>query len=281
MSTRRRLVAALSAAAVLTIAGCTPGIPQPQAPIATGQQWRVVFDDEFERDSLGEIWRTCHWWQVDGGCTIATNNELQWYRPEGVSLGDGSLLLTAEALPQRTTQGATLPYRSGMVSTGARSAHRSETPSFAFTYGFVEARVRMPVGAGLWPAIWMLSADNTSLPEIDIAEWYGVRPDVVTMHVHQRVDGTKRSQRVDVNTGDISGTWHVFGMHWSAEAVVFYLDGVEVGRVTDASLVPSTPMYLLLNLAVGGGRAGTPDPAAFPATFAVDYVRVWQPIGGT
>lgn len=278
---RRALSAALLGLFALVVAACTPGIPEPQAPVVTGEQWRLVFSDEFERDGLGEIWRTCHWWQTDGGCTIASNDELQWYRPEAVGLADGSLVLTAEPVPQRTSAGDTLPYRSGMVTTGARSSHRSEAPSFAFTYGFVEARVRMPVGAGLWPAVWMLSADNRSLPEIDIMEWYGIRPDRVTMHVHQRVDGAERAQRVDIRTGDISGTWHVFGMHWSPEAVVFYVDGVEAGRVTDPALVPNTPMYLLLNLAVGGGQAGTPDPAAFPASFAIDYVRVWQSIGGT
>ncbi len=278
---RRAPAAALLGLLTVVLAACTPGVPEPQASVATGEQWRLVFADEFERDDLGGIWRTCHWWQVDGGCTIASNNELEWYRPEAVGLADGLLMLTAEALPQIATTGDTLPYRSGMVSTGARSSRRDEVPSFAFTYGFVEARVQMPAGAGVWPAVWLLSADNRSLPEIDIMEWYGIRPELVTMHVHQRVDGARRSQRVELVTGDISGTWKVFGMHWSPEAVVFYVDGVEVGRVTDPALVPTTPMYLLLNLAVGGTRAGTPDPAAFPATFAVDYVRVWQSIGGT
>ena len=278
---RPTLPATLLGLLALVVVACTPGVPEPQAPVDTGEQWRLVFSDEFERGGLGDIWRTCYWWQVDGGCTIATNAELEWYRPEAVGLADGSLVLTADAIPQRTTTGDTLPYRSGMVSTGARSSHRGELPSFAFTYGFVEARVRLPVGAGTWPAIWLLSADNRSLPEIDIAEWYGIRPDLVTMHVHQRVDGVRRSQRVELATGDISGTWRVFGMHWSPEAVVFYVDGVEAGRVTDPALVPTTPMYLLLNLAVGGGRAGTPDPAAFPTTFAVDHVRVWQSIGGS
>jgi beta-glucanase (GH16 family) len=139
----------------------------------------------------------------------------------------------------------------------------------------------MPVGAGLWPAIWMLSADKESVPEIDIMEWYGSQPTRVTMNVHQRVDGVKRQNRVVQYTTDMSGGWHVFGMRWTPTAVVFYMDGAEVGRVDDPALVPNSAMYLLLNLAVGGGQAGTPDPAAFPATFAIDYVRVWQPTGGT
>jgi beta-glucanase (GH16 family) len=249
--------------------------------VATGEEWMMVFADEFDRTDLGDMWRTCHWWQTDGGCTIVTNNELEWYRPEAVSLSEGTLVLTAEAIEQRTTDGGTLPYRSGMVTTGPRASRGDQASSFAFTYGFVEARVRMPVGAGLWPAIWMLSADKQSVPEIDIMEWYGSQPTRVTMNVHQRVDGVKRQNRVVQYTTDMSGGWHVFGMRWTSAAVVFYMDGAEVGRVDDPALVPNSPMYLLLNLAVGGGQAGTPDPAVFPATFAVDYVRVWQPIGGT
>lgn len=278
--TQRRIAVLAGTVLAVLIAACTPVVPGPQLRVATGEEWRLVFYDDFDRASLGDIWRTCHWWQTDGGCTIATNDELQWYRPEAVSLRDNTLVLTAEALEQRTTDGRTLPYRSGMVSTGPR-ASRAEISSFAFTYGFVEARVRMPAGAGLWPAIWMLSADKQSVPEIDIMEWYGSQPTRVTMNVHQRVDGVKRQNRVVQYTTDMSGGWYVFGMRWTSSAVVFYMDGDEVGRVDDPTLVPSSPMYLLMNLAVGGGQAGTPDPAAFPATFAVDYVRVWQPLGGT
>ena len=267
--------------AVVALVACTPAVPGPQLRVATGEEWMMVFADEFDRTDLGDMWRTCHWWQTDGGCTIVTNNELEWYRPEAVSLSEGTLVLTAEAIEERTTDGGTLPYRSGMVTTGPRASRGDQASSFAFTYGFVEARVRMPVGAGLWPAIWMLSADKQSVPEIDIMEWYGSQPTRVTMNVHQRVDGVKRQNRVVQYTTDMSGGWHVFGMRWTPAAVVFYMDGAEVGRVDDPVLVPNSPMYLLLNLAVGGGQAGTPDPAAFPATFAVDYVRVWQTIGGT
>ena len=201
--------------AVVALGACTPAVPGPQLRVATGEEWMMVFADEFDRADLGDMWRTCHWWQTDGGCTIVTNNELEWYRPEAVSLSEGTLVLTAEAIEQRTTDGGTLPYRSGMVTTGPRTSRGDQASSFAFTYGFVEARVRMPVGAGLWPAIWMLSADKESVPEIDIMEWYGSQPTRVTMNVHQRVDGTKRQNRVVEYTTDISGGWHVFGMRWT------------------------------------------------------------------
>lgn len=274
---RTRLLGA-TALVMWLLAACTPLVAGPVLNQPSGEQWRMVFADDFERDSLGSLWRTCHWWQVDGGCTISSNDELEWYRPEGVSVSDGLLRLTAEAIPQVADGGRVLPYRSGMVTTGSRTGDDDDPPAFAFTYGFVEARVRLPRGAGLWPAVWTLSADNTSLPEIDLMEWYGSEPGEVTMHVHQRVDGLRRKARVDFATSDLSDSWHVFGMRWTPDAVAFYVDGDEVGRVTDPALIPHTPMYLILNLAVGG-PAGPPDATAFPATFAVDYVRVWQPIG--
>ncbi len=235
---------------------------------------RVVFDETFSGVDLDPVWSTCHWWQVDGGCTIASNDEQQWYRPEGVVVRDGELQLTATADEQETTDGAVLPIRSGMVSTGP-SSNDAESSGFEFTYGLVEVRAWLPDGDGTWPAIWLLSADKTSLPEIDILERYGDRPDVVTSHVHQSVDGERASARVETNGLALAGGWHTYSVDWSADAVVFAIDGVETGRVTDQDLIPTTPMYLILNLAMGG-FAGDVDIDVLPQTMRIDEVVVRQ-----
>ena len=236
----------------------------------------LIFDAEFDGDSLGTEWSTCYWWQVDGGCTIESDNpEQQWYRPEAVAVADGVATLTASADEQVTTDGDTLPYRSGMITTGPRD-NDAVAAGFAFTHGYVEARVRFPAGVtGVWPAVWLLSADRESLPEIDLMEWYGSRASLVTGHVHQRVDGERRSQRREITVDDPSGEWHQIGLSWEEGRVEMFFDDVSMGSVDDADLVPSTPMYPIVNLAVGG-RAGTVDAAEFPQTLLVDWIRVWQ-----
>lgn len=235
----------------------------------------LVFHESFDDPTLSDVWTTCFWWQVDGGCTIASNDEQQWYRPEGVSLADGNLQLTLSADPQRTTDGHVLPYRSGMVSTG-QASDRTDDVGFAFTYGVVEARVRFPEGAGVWPAVWLLSADKTSLPEIDLIEWYGSRPNVATSHAHERIDGERSSERINVSSPtSLAGQWHDIAVDWTSDRIVFYFDGVETGRVDNTKLVSDGPMYLIINLAAGG-PAGEVDPTIVPQTLLVDWVQIWQ-----
>ena len=108
------------------------------------------------------------------GCTISSNDELEWYRPEQVSVSGGALRLTADRNPTRGSDGREYEYRSGMVTTGPTI--RDSEAQMSWTYGTVEARLRVPAGRGLWPALWMLPADRESRPEIDIMEVIGQDP---------------------------------------------------------------------------------------------------------
>ncbi len=175
--------------------------------------------------------------------------------------------------------GRTYHYTSGMVSTGGRSGETA--PGFVFRYGYAEARVRVPAGRGLWPAFWTLPADHSWPPEIDAMEIVGDTPAVTHMTYHY-LDGhnTPVSPAGDWAGPDFSAGWHTFGVDWEADALVWYVDGVERMRFSDASAITPEPSYLVLNLAVGGTRAGAPDAGtAFPADYLVDYVRVWDRFG--
>ena len=259
---------------LVPLATCgTPTDPEPVAS-APPAGYELAFADEFDGGDLSKVWTTCYWWQVDGGCTIASNDELEWYRPEAVSVNGGALELRATADPQETTDGDVLGYRSGVVTTGPVDNDVDEL-GYAFTYGYIEARIQLPAGDGLWPAVWLLSADRTSLPEIDLFEWYGSRETIATSHVHQRVDGERSSERVDVILTETPDDWHTVAALWTANSVRFFLDGVQTGHVDDPELVPTTPMYLIFNLALGG-PAGDVDDDALPQSFRVDHVRVWQ-----
>lgn len=254
------------------------GLPAPTTDLVP-PEWPLAFADEFDGAELSAKWHTCFWWEVDdAGCRIASNDELQAYRREAVVVRDGQLEMTVTASDQEMVDEVALPYRSGMVSTGRSSSDLAENPLFAFTFGYVEARVRVPSAEGLWPAVWLLSADNESLPEIDILEWYSGRPDIVTMHVRQSIDGEEVAERHELDVTDLPEGWHTFGALWTPSEVVFTMDGTVSARTTDVQLIPTTPMYLILNLAVAE-RAGHLEPQELPQSFDVDYVRIWMEAG--
>ncbi|HEU5152587.1 MAG TPA: glycoside hydrolase family 16 protein [Iamia sp.] len=252
---------ALVLAGVIAAAGCPGGRPARGA---------LVLSDDFDGTALGPTWGTCHWWGPDG-CTILTNDELEWYQPGQVTVGEGVLRLTAEP-GSVVAHGRHFPYVSGMVSSGRAGDRRQDRPRFALTYGRVEVRFRIPRGTGTWPALWMLPVSNEELPEIDLLEVRGQAPDLPSMTLHPE-RGPR--QRREVRTADLSRGWHTIALDWAPGLLVWTLDGVERFRVTGAA-VPSEPMHLVANLAVGGD-AGTPTAATrFPATFLVDRVRVWE-----
>ncbi|MGI9646818.1 MAG: glycoside hydrolase family 16 protein, partial [Ilumatobacteraceae bacterium] len=254
----------------------TPVSTLPPLPIPGGSDWEEIFRDDFSGDELDDVWNTCHWWQVDGGCTIGSNSEQQWYRPEAVAVVDGELRLTASDHPQLTTDGIELPYRSGMVTTGLTD-NDDETPSVAFTYGAVSIRALLPAGVGTWPAAWLLSADKRSVPEIDFLERYGSRPDLLTAHVHNEINDLRVWERIEAQVVGAESEWHTYTVIWLPDRVVFEVDGVEIGRVTDPRFVPNSPMYLIINLAMGG-VAGAVDATALPQVFRIDEVVISQPV---
>ncbi|KAG1648274.1 Endo-1,3-1,4-beta-glycanase EglC [Nymphon striatum] len=139
------------------------------------QDSQLVFADEFDGNQLdADSWNTCHWWSTDGGCTIASNDELQWYQPDNVVVANGVLRLEARIESTTATDGTPYGFTSGMVSTGPTSSDGEA--KFAFTYGAAAARVRIPAGAEFWPAFWLLPASTISRPEIDIMEMHGDQP---------------------------------------------------------------------------------------------------------
>jgi beta-glucanase (GH16 family) len=250
-------------------------------PVGPAGSWSLVFADEFDGASLdGARWHTCFWWATTT-CSIESNGELEVYTADEVSLAGGAAHLRAERRDRVAWNGTTYHYTSGMVMTGGRKGVKP--PGFTFTYGYAEARVRVPRGKGLWPAFWLLPASYTSRPEIDVMEILGDSTDVQHMNFHYvRRDGTRGDAGLAWRGPDFSTGWHTFGVDWRPDALVWYVDGVERWRFSDTSVIPSQPMYLLANLAVGGTWPGSPDASTvFPSTYDVDYVRVWKSIGAS
>ncbi len=238
-------------------------IASPSAPSIPGD-WSLSFADEFNaapdpQTWIDSIWGMTHW-----------NDEWQIYDPSAIRADDGVLTLTAT---KQSKSGYN--YVSGLISTGGEAY--KQDPGFDFLYGYAEARIQVPSGKGLWPAFWMLTSPDPDYQdrngEIDIMEIIGDEPNIDYVHLHRNGSEVGKGYR----SVDLSKDFHTYGVDWQPDHLAFYLDGQEIYRTT--SNIPSKPMYLILNLAVGGPNTwpGAPDAAtAFPAEMKVDWVRVWQ-----
>ncbi len=247
------LVPAISAPAMPSSALAGTGVP--------GGFQHLAFRDEFSGSRLDRSrWTTCYPWGSLRGCTNGGNNEREWYLPSQVTVADDALHLTADVRDVHHH-----PYVSGMVTTWRR---------FSFEYGYAEATMQVPAGQGFWPAFWLLPADGSWPPEVDIMEVLGNRPTKAYFTTHGGTPQHVVSAGGAFNGADLSVGWHTYGLKWTPHALTWYLDGVERFRTT--RLVPHVPMYLIVNLAIGGSWPGNPDQTTpFPSELAVDNVRVW------
>ena len=239
--------------------------------------WNLVFEDEFNGTSLDtNKWTTCYWWDRDG-CTNLGNNELEWYQPDDVLVCGGTVKLRAQRREITAWDGTTYDYTSGMITTGRESSDKTLPAKFLFQYGYAEIRARIPMGKGLWPAFWLLPATHISRPEIDVMEILGDEPNTVHMNFHYLNADESRGDSGKVWTGtDFFTGWHTIAVDWQPDYIIWYVDGIERWRFMDAARVPSEPLYLIANLAVGGDWPGSPDASTpFPSYFEIDYIRVW------
>ncbi len=163
-----------------------------------------------------------------------------------------------------------------------------------FLYGTIAVRAKLPGGIGVWPAIWMLGykwqpsqAATANVPgadwphdgwcEVDIAEFMGNARDRVNNTVHFNVPGGTHEAALPF---DATTRYMVYRLQWSPGSLVWSVDAEDgagfrtLRTVTGSASVPDVPMYLVLNAAIGGIGGGTPNPATFPQTFSVDWVRV-------
>ncbi len=269
----RRFRPALIALAALAVSAVSCAPAPPSAPAggvvsaevsetvrsAVPDGYGLVFSDEFEGESLDtEKWRT----EMSWGAT--TTSELERYSPSALRVHDGILSIVASKAP-----GQARPYTSGTITTRG---------SFDFTYGYLEMRARIPAGKGLCPAFWTLCSNEDLHKEIDVTEVLGQQPYRSYMTYHYRVrSGSKTKYHTWYDGPDLSEGFHTYAVKWTPGRLVWYLDGVKRYEVADDANVPTQPMYLIANLAVGGMWPGAPDASTkFPAAFDIDYMRVYQ-----
>ncbi|MFT6336947.1 MAG: beta-glucanase (GH16 family) [Halioglobus sp.] len=235
----------------------------------------AIWADEFNDSSLD----TTKWnYQIGDGCPALCgwgNNELQYYKEENTSLQNGCLIIEAKEETEGTSN-----YTSSRINTQNK---------FSLNYGRVDIRAALPVGKGIWPALWMLG-DNISTVgwpqcgEIDIMEMIGGNGQENTVHgtTHwwDNEFPANYGGSYTLPNGIFNDEFHVFTITWDAQFIRWYVDDVQF-HIIDIALPLLDELqgdfHFLFNIAVGGNWPGNPDGTTFfPQHLIVDYIRVFQ-----
>jgi beta-glucanase (GH16 family) len=248
-----------------------PPTPVPTATYAwdpTG--WTLAWSDEFDGETIDPAN-----WKFDKGGSGWGNAELEYYtnRSENARIENGMLVIEAR---RENYEG--LMYTSARMNTAG--LHE-------FTYGRIEARLKLPSGQGIWPAFWTLGtgAGWPNGGEMDIMEFIGKTPDTVyqTVHGPGYSGGHGVGSKISLGADTLKDDFHVFAIEWQENEIRWFVDAQEVFTVTPEKIPAGTKwvydhnFFIILNLAVGGGWPGYPDSTTvFPQQYLVDYVRVYQ-----
>ena len=248
--------------------------------------YNIVWSDEFNEARLSDgstAFPSVTNWSYESGGNGWGNQELQYYvKYSGIARGDTVATIYNGSLKIKALNVTDNPYY-GMNYTSARI----NTPQ-SWTYGYFEARIKQAGGKGTWPAFWMLPKNGTVWPldgEIDIVEYVGVRPNIVTSSIHCQayngINGLMKTSNKTISNAETE--YHVYAIEWTESKITGYVDNIAYFNYyndnrQDINTWPfNKAFYLKINLAIGGTFGGTViDPTIFPAKLDIDYVRVYQ-----
>ena len=239
---------------------------------ASQPNYTLVWEDDFSQQTALD---PAKWgFDIGTGNSGWGNNELEYYtdRPENVKIEDGVLKITALKENYSTSS-----YTSARIKTQGK---------FSFKYGRVEAEIKLPSGAGIWPAFWMLGSNITTVGwpacgEADIMEYIGKDPDVIHGSIHTPSSHGNTVNTATLRVPGVENDFHLYAIEWDESKIDFYVDKILYytykPSVYDSDTWPfNQNFFLILNVAVGGNFGGTVDDSIFPQTMEVKSVRVYQ-----
>lgn len=258
-----------------------PALILSLASVLWANEWQLVWSDDFEGDALN----LSNWsYQLGDGSSEGLvgwgNNESQYYREENAIVQNGMLRIVAKKESYK-----------GYSYTSARIRSKDKRD---WTYCRVEVRAKMPIGKGLWAALWMMPTDNVyggwaASGEMDMVEYLGHEPNKVHGTLHfggSWPQNSSKGKEYVLNAGDFHNEFHTFAYEWEEGDIRWYVDGELYQTLGEGDWWSSggdfpapfnQKFHLIFNLAVGGNWPGHPDVSTtFPQEFLIDYVRVYQ-----
>lgn len=241
--------------------------------VKAADNYELVWSDEFNGNYLDtNTWN----YEIGTGSWGWGNNEQQYYTDRNIKVSNGTMKITAK----REDYG-------GMKYTSSRITTKNKKN---FKYGKIEARIKMPKFKGVWPAFWMLGANQDSVGwpkcgEIDIVEAINDENLVYgTLHWFHDPGNNNADSGSSVAVADRT-EYHVYGVEWTADKLRWYVDG-KVYRTMDVSNDSFSEVrkeyFVIFNMAIGGQWPGYDiDETAFPATMEVDWVRAYKKVEET
>ena len=241
--------------------------------VKAADNYELVWSDEFNSNYLDtNTWN----YEIGTGSWGWGNNEQQYYTDRNIKVSNGTMKITAK----REDYG-------GMKYTSSRITTKNKKN---FKYGKIEARIKMPKFKGVWPAFWMLGANQDSVGwpkcgEIDIMEAINDENLVYgTLHWFNDPGNNNADSGSSVAVADRT-EYHVYGVEWTADKLRWYVDG-KVYRTMDVSNDSFSEVrkeyFVIFNMAIGGQWPGYDiDETAFPATMEVDWVRAYKKVEET
>ncbi len=235
--------------------------------------YTIAWSDEFSGNAVN----TNNWTFETGNNSGWGNGELEYYTSStnNAFVSQGNLIIEA-----RKESAGGFNYSSArMITKGNQS----------FQYGRIDIRAKLPIGQGLWPALWLLGAniDQVGWPtcgEIDMMELLGHQPNKIygTLHWGSSV-ATHESKggNYTLASGSFDQQFHVYSLQWDKDSLGILIDDQKYFSFPSSNIPLGNPFnnkfFLLFNIAVGGAWPGAPDGTTqFPQRMVVDYVRVYQ-----
>jgi len=237
--------------------------------------YSLIWSDEFSGDKIdANTWN----FELGNGDNGWGNHELEYYTnsQKNVFVSNGYLIIEARK-----------ESVSGFNYTSARMTTQNKK---AFTFGRIDIRAKLPVAKGMWPALWMLGSNISTVSwpecgEIDIMELIGTNPNTIHSTLHWSTSSQSHASKgaaYSLSSGDFSQQFHVFSAIWVKDSIKFLVDDhlfltVSKTDVGTANYPFNDPQFFIFNVAVGGDWPGPPDDTTtFPQRMFVDYVRVFQ-----
>jgi beta-glucanase (GH16 family) len=237
--------------------------------------YNLVWADEFNGNALDlTSWN----FETGDGCPNVCgwgNNELEWYTAgDNLYMQRGKMIIEA----RRENVGGK-NYTSSRITTQRKKS---------FQFGRIDIRAKVPYGQGIWPALWMLGDNITTVSwpacgEMDIMELIGQEPNKVHSTVHFATGaGPRNISKSVTKTENFSDAFHVYSLIWEQDRMRFLVDDQLISEVVKNDITPNNypfnaPFFFIFNVAVGGNWPGSPNATTpFPQWMFVDYVRVFQ-----